>query len=151
MKTLFLCLLLAGCVPEASISAASTANSSAIYHRIICVVPLIGSGTARDPKRPLFAPSGPPAEGVPKPPVHGKWKKEPDTRIIAFQSVPTDDGKAAIVMFVARNHAAFEAILSDSRVIEKFERKNIRERDLVAALRKYRKNFDLKQLQMGAL
>jgi len=151
MKTLVVCLLLAGSAPGGLILAASSANSSAIYHRIICVVPITGTGTAKDPKRPLFAPVGPNAEDAPKHPVHGRWSKQPDTRILAFQSVPTDDGKAAIVLFVARNYAAFEPILKDSRVIEKFERKDIRERDLVIALRKYKKNFDLKQLRMGAL
>jgi hypothetical protein len=131
--------------------AAPAPNRAAIYHRIVCVVPMVGSGTAKDPKRPLFTPSSSTAQEAPKPPGHGKWEKQPDTRIIAFQSVPTDDGKASIVMFVARSYQAFKPILSDPRVIEKFERKEIRERDLVTALRRYKKHFDLKQLQVGGL
>ena len=27
------------------------------YHRVVCVVPYTGSGTAADPKRPLYAPT----------------------------------------------------------------------------------------------
>lgn len=150
MKT-FLHLLLAVCLLAGLALAGPSPNREAMYQRIICVVPMIGSGTAKDPKRPLYAPVGPPVDAAPKPPGRGQWKKQPDTRIIAFQSVPTDDGKAAIVLFVARNYAAFEPILNDSRVIAKFERKNIREQDLVVALRKYRKNFNMRQLQMGTL
>jgi hypothetical protein len=112
---------------------------------------MVGSGTAKDPKRPLFATVTEPNHATPASTAPARGKPQPDTRIVAFQSVPTDDGKAAIVMFVARSYAAFEPILKDSRVIAKFERKNIRERELVVALRKYRKNFDMKQLRTGAL
>jgi hypothetical protein len=44
------------------------------YHRVICVVPMIGSGTAADPKRPEYAP----APGSLSP-----------NGIIAFTQVPT--------------------------------------------------------------
>lgn len=149
MKSAILCLLLIAHLPGTAVSAALSPNREAMYHRIICVVPIIGSGTAKDPKRPLFAPFGPGDDAAP--PLNTRAKVQPDRRIIAFQSVPTDDGKAAIVMFMARSCEAFQPIFNDSRVIEKFERKNIRERDLVIALRKYKKNFDMKQLRMKAL
>src|ERR1700691_4465124 len=71
------------------------------YHRVICVVPMIGSGTAADPKRPLYAP----APGIALP-----------NGIIGFTQVPSDDGKSAIVEFVARNRSAFHAILADSSI-----------------------------------
>lgn len=147
MKRLF-CVYLVVCLLAGATFAGPGPNRSAMYHPIICVVPIVGSGTVKDPKRPLFAPIA--ATALAQPPS-SMDKPQPDKQIIAFQSVPTDDGKAAIVMFVARNYAAFQPILNDARVIEKFERKNIRERDLVVALRKYKKNFDMKQLQMGAL
>jgi hypothetical protein len=71
------------------------------YHRIIAVVPLVGAGTAADPRRPLYAPTANSAS--------------PDG-IIAFTQVPTDDGKFAIVEFVAKDRKAFQAILSDAAV-----------------------------------
>ena len=71
------------------------------YHRVICVVPMIGSGTAADPRRPQYAPA--PGSALPD-------------GIIGFTQVPTDDGKFAIVEFVAQDRKAFQAILADSTV-----------------------------------
>ena len=71
------------------------------YHRVICVVPLVGSGTAADPKRPKYAPA--PGAALPN-------------EIIGFTQVPTDDGKSAIVEFVARNRSAFQAIFADTSI-----------------------------------
>jgi hypothetical protein len=61
------------------------------YHRVIAVVPMIGSGTPTDPLRPKYAPA--PGSSTP-------------SGIVGFTQVPTDDGKAAIVEFVARTRAA---------------------------------------------
>jgi hypothetical protein len=149
MKYLLVCLLIIANLPGAAVSATFSPNREAMYHRIICVVPIVGSGTAKDPKRPLFTPLGPGGSALP--PINAKAKVQPDRRIIASQSVPADDGNSVIVMFVARNYEAFQPILSDPRVIAKFERKEIREQDLVKALRKYKKNFEMQQLRMGAL
>ena len=52
------------------------------YHRLICVVPLTGSGTATDPRRPLYAPAP---------------NSSAANGIIGFTQVSTDDGKSAIV------------------------------------------------------
>lgn len=132
-------------------SAAPVPNREAIYHRIICVVPVIGSGTARDPKRPMFVQLAAAPGSASLQALRGKAEAAAETRIIAYQSVPTDDGKAAIVMFVAHSYEAFKPILRDPHVIAKFERKDIGERELVRALRKYKKDFGMKQLRTGAL
>src|ERR1700679_4023899 len=71
------------------------------YHRVICVVPMIGSGTAVDPKRPKYAPA--------------PGSVSPDG-ITGFTQVPTDDGKSAIVEFVARKRSALQAILADTTI-----------------------------------
>jgi hypothetical protein len=71
--------------------------------------------------------------------------------IIAFQSIPTDDGQAAIVVFVAHHYAAFKPILSNQSVLRKFERKNTREEDLVRELRKYKRNFRIEMLRVAGL
>ena len=119
-------------------------DHTVVYPRLICIVPMIGSGTMQDPRRPLLSPN--PQDSV----VAGAQLNE-SSRIIAFQSVPTDDGKAAVVMFVARSYAAFLPILQDARVIRNFERNRWSEDDLIRELRKYKKNFDLKMLRVGAL
>ena len=51
-----------------------------MHERIIAVVPVIGSGTYEDPKRPLFAPSG----------------KESVPGLISWSWQASDDGKLAI-------------------------------------------------------
>ena len=105
---------------------------------------MIGTGTMQDPFRPLFSPATNGSE-------NGSTRHSEASDIIAYQSVPTDDRKAAIVVFVARSYAAFGEILQDSRVIRRFERNRWKEDDLIRELQKYKKNFDLKMLRVGAL
>jgi len=127
----------------ASVSGAER-DHTVIYPRLICVVPIIGSGTMQDPFRPLFSPN-------PQQNTERGGPTDESSQIIAFQSVPTDDGKAAIVMLVARSYAAFAPVLNDSKIIRSFERNRWKEEDLTRELQKYKKNFDLKMLRVGAL
>jgi hypothetical protein len=77
------------------------------YHRVICVVPLVGSGTAADPTRPQYAP----------------WPASHDpTGIIGFYFETTDNGKSAVVEFVAQNRAALQTILNDKTIPARDER-----------------------------
>jgi hypothetical protein len=72
-----------------------------LYERLVCVVEMTGSGlTADDPRRPMFAPL-PPAPG-----------EEPKRNgIIAFTYIESDDGRYALVEFVALDRSAFAEIL----------------------------------------
>jgi hypothetical protein len=135
--------LLQVCLVTALLSAAQP-DHTVIYPRLICVVPVIGSGTAQDPYRPLFSPN--PQAGAAQ-----SGSSNQSSQIIAFQSLSTDDGKAAIVVFVARSYAAFVPILQDARVIRSFQRTQWAAGDLTRELQKYKKNFDLKMLRVGAL
>jgi hypothetical protein len=125
-------------------------DSGGRYQRIVCVVPMVGAGTVRDPKRPMFTVPGDlgaddQAAGNPGD------KRPPRAGIVAFQSVPTDDGQAAIVMFVAHRYSAFKPILSSPSVIRKFEQKDVSERELINQLRKYKHDFSIEMLRVGAL
>lgn len=97
------------------------------YHRVICVVPLVGSGTAEDPKRPRYAPL-------------------PDAQapndIIGFAYLPTDDGASAVVEFVARTRAGLQ-FLFDDQSIKPFELGRVAKDDIESAIRQQRKDFDL--------
>ncbi|MBZ5728602.1 MAG: hypothetical protein LAP87_26925, partial [Acidobacteriia bacterium] len=73
------------------------------YSRAICVVPMTGSGTPADPRRPQYAP-WPPSQ------------KPSPTGIIAFSHLVSDDGKYALVEFVARDRAAFQAVFNDKSI-----------------------------------
>jgi hypothetical protein len=97
------------------------------YNRVIGVVPIIGSGTPADPKRPKYAP----------------WPPSQDPNgIIAFTFQHSDDGQSAVFEFVARNRAAFQAIFNDKSVLV-FEKGKSVKGDVETALRKHRKDFDL--------
>jgi hypothetical protein len=76
------------------------------YERLFCVIsaPLIGKGTLDDPKRPMYAPA-PRAMN----PASG-------TGILSFQYQMSDDGKTALVEFVARDRSAFAQIQADTKV-----------------------------------
>ena len=95
------------------------------YSRVICVVPLTGSATPADPKRPQYASSTPDPDGI-----------------MAFYFQPTDDGKFAVVEFVARNRNAFRALFAD-KSITLFEKGRASKTDIESAIRRVRKDFDL--------
>jgi hypothetical protein len=64
--------------------------------------------------------------------------------IIAFSWQPSDDGKSAIVEFVARDRAAFAQILADPQLTGKvFERGKAARADIERELKKHRKDLDL--------
>jgi hypothetical protein len=102
-----------------------------LYERLICVVPMIGVGTPDDPRRPMFVPAQ--SEAV----ATGEG-------IIAFTSVLSDDGRFALVEFVARDRAAFRHIFAgrDSRV-RIFEKGKSRKADIENEFRRHRRDFDL--------
>jgi hypothetical protein len=141
-----LCRIVLGlCVAAAPICAQQRVDPKNLYHRIICVTPLTGSGTAADPVRPKYAPWPLPAQEIrtqntaPAMPNH--------TGIIAFTYLPSDDGKSAIVEFVARERSAFQAIFNDTS-LQIFEKGKVPKATIEAALQKYRKNFNLDQFGM---
>jgi hypothetical protein len=102
------------------------------YHRVICVVPMIGSGTAADPKRPEYAPA--PGSALPN-------------GIIGFTRVATDDGKFAIVEFVAKNRSAFQAIFADT-TITTYEKGSQSASAIETALQKLKQSFSLVQFEV---
>ena len=100
------------------------------YNRVICVVPIIGAGTAADPKRPQYAPL---PRTAPNQPLPG---------IIAYMQQISDDGKYALVEYVAKDPSAFQAILND-KSIKVFVKGKDKKGDIEAELKKYKKDFDL--------
>lgn len=102
------------------------------YTRLLCIVPMTGAGTPADPRRPEFAP------------VPGRTTGAVRSGIVAFTFLPSDDGKSALVEFVARDQAAFRPLMdakrSDIRIFQKGKAKRA---DIEAEFRKLRKIFDL--------
>ena len=100
--------------------------------RVLCVVPLVGAGTWADPKRPLFAPN--PGEASP---------------ITGYSWQPSDDGRFAIVEFVAAHPKDFADLLADARVAKAFRKGMHKSADIERELKKYRKDWRFETLPGG--
>lgn len=99
------------------------------YERLVCIVPMVGAGTAEDPRRPMYTPAGP-REATP---------------FLAVSYLASDDGNSALVEFVAVDRSAFDGILQDRDArVKKFEKGKVKREDVEAEFRKYRKNVDLR-------
>ncbi|NMB75170.1 MAG: hypothetical protein GYA21_08575 [Myxococcales bacterium] len=110
-------------------------NLHNMYERVICVVPMVGKGTADDPRRPMFAPlpgkEGPRADGI-----------------MAWSFVLSDDGNMAVVEFVARDRSAFKEILNAGRAdVRSFRKGHDQRDDIEQEFRKHRKNFSMDELR----
>ncbi len=108
-------------------------NPRNVHERIWCVVPMVGSGTPEDPRRPLFAP------------VPGALGEQPSRDgIIAFTYQESDDGRFALAEFVALERAAFTEILAerDRRAdVKVFVKGEARRNDIEAEFRKWKRGF----------
>ena len=100
------------------------------YVRVITVESLHGAGTAADPKRPGYAPAALAAPG------------QATAGIIGYVHQVSDDGKYSITEYVARDLSAFKAILNDKQITV-FIKGQDKKSTIEAALKKYRKDFDL--------
>jgi len=131
--------------------------NGSLGERIVVVVPMVGKGTVDDPIRPKYAPVAMSFALREKLRREGKLEPlrdksddekiaEEKVRIGAYSYVMADDGKRAIVEFVARDRAAFAEILRDTtvRVVEK---RNVADAVELVELRKLKKDFDPKELR----
>jgi hypothetical protein len=111
-----------------------------MYQRLYLVVPMVGSGTDADPRRPMYAPLPPQrgAEAGAQPAASG---------IIAFVFQESDDGAYALVEMVARDRSAFSQILADNRPDVKIFTKGVDSKDdIETEFRKHKSGFDLDSL-----
>ena len=105
-----------------------------MYERVMAIVPLVGKGTHDDPKRPMYAP------------LPHEIKPTSRSGILGFTYVLSDDGKFALVQFVARDRAAFQQILTDAAVpgagVQAFLKGVNKREDMEAAFKAHKKDFD---------
>lgn len=88
------------------------------HERIIAIVPMIGAGTAKDPKRPLFS-------DLPG--------------ITGFTAELSDDGRTALVEFVAKDRTRLNALANSG---QRLERKDSPGKDaLLQEFKTYKRNF----------
>ena len=101
------------------------------YARVYAIVPIVGTGTKADPRRPMFVPGPPTAAAA-----------IDRTGIIAYQFQESDDGKFALAEFVTVARVGLAPILTstDANVIF-FERGQHTRQEIETAFQKYKKNF----------
>jgi hypothetical protein len=125
--------------------------------RIVVVVPMVGTGTIDDPIRPKYAPVSMSFQLMEKQRKEGKiapTKELSDEdkvalerkRIGAYSYLIADDGKRAIVEFVARDREAFAEILKDPQV-RAISKLRIKDEAELEELRKVKRDFDPKDLR----
>jgi hypothetical protein len=109
------------------------------HERLVCVVPMVGKGTYDDPRRPKYAPS---ASGE-----KAAEARIARTGIIAYHAILSDDGKYALVEFVAADRAAFAEILADESLKGKvFEKGKDRRESIEREFVKHKRSFNLDEL-----
>ena len=100
------------------------------YERVLAIVPVAGSGTAADPKRPQYVP------------VLSEDTPSTTTPFLGFAVVFSDDRKFALVEFVARSGSAFQGILADA-TIQTFLKGRDSRQAAEAAFQQHKKNFSI--------
>ena len=100
-----------------------------MYERVLAIVPLVGAGTAADPKRPMYAPAA------------SAMNPTSRTGILGFTYVLSDNGRLALVEYVARDRSAFSAILADKSV-QAFVKGVNQRPEIEAAFKALKKDFD---------
>ena len=124
------------------------------YERIVCIVPMIGSGTYEDPRRPAYVPTD--SEQAQTPPGQG---------LLGYSSIISDDGQWALVEFAAMERTAFSRILADAKGeltgtdspipltarsdFKVFEKGGVTRVAVERAFRKFKPNFALDMLEVN--
>jgi hypothetical protein len=133
------CLLVAA----GSAFAQQRVDPSGMYARIYAIVPMVGSGTWDDPKRPLFAP-------IPQQMTPGNR-----TGILAFNHVESDDGKFALIEIVAASRpqlalitAQMNAQLATTAGFQLFDRSTTSAATVQSVFQALKKNFDITKFRV---
>lgn len=111
-------------------------DAGSMYARIYAIVPMVGSGSPNDPRRPMFAP-------LPQ-------QMTPGTRtgIIAFNHVESDDGNSALIEIVAANRPQLALIVGQINAaavtgVQVFDRSTTPQSTVQSAFHSFKKNFDI--------
>jgi hypothetical protein len=113
-------------------------DPSSMYSRVYAIVPMIGSGTWEDPKRPMFAP------------IPQQISAASRTGIIAYNMVESDDGNFALIEIVATSRPQLATItaqittqLSAVQGFQLFDRSTTSAATVQSAFQTLKKNFDI--------
>lgn len=133
------CLLLS----VGSVFAQHRVDPGSMYARIYAIVPMVGSGTWDDPKRPMFAP-------IPQQMTAGSR-----TGILAFNHVESDDGKFALVEIVTADPIQLAQVVGQMNTqlsavagFQLFNRSTTSPAVVQTAFQALKKNFDITKFRV---
>ncbi|MCW5980887.1 MAG: hypothetical protein KIT09_22590 [Bryobacteraceae bacterium] len=135
MLTRILLLAAALAWPTIPAGAQTPVSPRNLYERLICVVPMTGSGTYEDPRRPMFAPAD-----------SDRLQARGEAQILGYAYEVSDDGQFALVEFVARDRTAFEPIVNSARSdVRAFRKGTARREEVEAEFGRLKRNVDWNQ------
>jgi hypothetical protein len=118
-------------------------DAGRMYERIYAIVPIIGTGTMADPKRPMFIPAP------------GQRSPGDRTGIIAFNQVTSDDGTFALVEIVTATKADLASIKAQITAqipltpgVQLFDRNATLPSVVQAAFQSMKKSFDITKFRV---
>jgi hypothetical protein len=137
--SVFAILLL--CVLVVPIVAQQRVSPGHQHERIRCVVPMVGSGTYDDPRRPAFV--SPQADHSAES-LNPSDESNGKAHLLSYSYLLSDDGQFALVEFVALDKSAFndikaQAVRQGFRVFEDGKQRNS---EILREFRKYKKDYD---------
>lgn len=109
------------CLLVSAVIADQRVSEMDLHERVYAIVPLTGAG-------PLLVP---PTVGVGR------------DQILSWSWEPSDDGKFAIMEFVARDKAALKPILANKQVVKAFERRKHGKDEVERELKKFKVKFSM--------
>lgn len=134
----YACMLL--CMLSSVAVAQSREHGSRGEH-LIAVVPMVGTGTPSDPRRPMFVPN---PEDVSAAMASGQAPN-----FLSIHFVMADDGKNAIVEFVAKDRAALKQILAAGKAgtVPVYDPHAASPSDTAVQLKRFKADFDFNVLR----
>jgi hypothetical protein len=110
--------------------------------RVLAIVPMIGTGSVEDPRRPLFCPT---PNDFAKPP-------DPNHRpiIVSYRFEPSDDGRTAIVEYTGFDRVALSKVIkSEDPAFRRMDFDKSTPAEIDRELKKVKQNFDLQRFLNG--
>jgi len=112
-------------------------DTGQMYHRVYARVPIVGTGTKGDPKRPMFAPVTPQT-----PPLGTAAAAAVHTGILGYTMLISDNGQWALCEFVGATPKDLQVITSAaSASVVVFERGTSSIAEIEADFQQYLKGF----------
>lgn len=130
------------CLCEPIIAQPRVAASN-LHERIYAILPMQGTGSWDDPKRPLFAP------------IPAQMKPGDRSGIIAFHHEMSDDGKFALVEFVMASRGSVAPVIAQitqARITgaQVFHKGVNTRAEVETAFKALKKSFDFQKFEMRA-